>query len=116
MVLEALLQIAADCFLNRFFCFAAYHLRHGQSADCFEVRPSPVRWKGRELPPFPAVIKVPCFMDARPPLSMVALTVYFLGGRTMATGEPLAVAIFWPGILSCFACCPLGLDFGDILK
>jgi len=25
MVLEALLQIAADCFLNRFLCFAAYH-------------------------------------------------------------------------------------------
>lgn len=36
VVLEALLQIAADCFLNRFLCFAAYHLRHGQSADSFD--------------------------------------------------------------------------------
>jgi predicted membrane protein len=80
------------------------------------VRPSLVRWKGRVLPPFPEAMNVPGAMEARAPLMIVALTVYFLGGATIATGDPRPVAIAWPGTLSFLACCPLGLAFGDWLK
>ena len=45
---------------------------------------------------------------------IVTFTVYFLGGLTIATGEPPAIS--WPGILIGFFCCAEGRAFGLILK